>query len=225
MVRSGKSLRSVTLAASLLALSSAGSLGAEPYMPSLTDWSGFYAGGHGGYTWLETDGFAATPFCPICPATASDTATSSGGLFGGQIGYNMPLADLIVGVEADASGLLVNSTDLALKDTFTVDYDWLATVRGRAGITHDRALFYLTGGLALTEQDSNIFGSAVLPGLVVGGGVEYMVAPGWSLKAEYLYIDFLARDGTYLTGGPPAATSTSLQPDAHILRGGINIHF
>jgi outer membrane immunogenic protein len=31
--------------------------------------------------------------------------------------------------------------------------------------------------------------SATLPGWTAGGGVEWMIAPQWSLKGEYLYYD------------------------------------
>ena len=68
----------------------------------------------------------------------------------------------------------------------------------------------------------------------VGGGVEWMFVPNWSLKAEYLYYDL--RNVTYNAGlltsfgaAPPAFTQdfvrTRLRVDGHIGRLGVNYHF
>ena len=67
----------------------------------------------------------------------------------------------------------------------------------------DRALFYVTGGLAVTNvkfTDSfGSFGNTVVAaissnttrvGWTVGGGIEYAFTNNWSAKAEYLYADF-----------------------------------
>jgi len=67
----------------------------------------------------------------------------------------------------------------------------------------DRALFYVTGGLAVTNvKFTDSFGSfgntsvaaissnTTRVGWTVGGGIEYAFTNNWSAKAEYLYADF-----------------------------------
>jgi outer membrane immunogenic protein len=62
---------------------------------------------------------------------------------------------------------------------------------------------------------------------VVGGGVEYGLTRNWSVKAEYLYMDFgnVSSTGvvsaTIATGG--ASLSNSVDLRANIIRAGIII--
>ncbi|MEK4034770.1 outer membrane beta-barrel protein [Methylocystis sp. IM3] len=89
--------------------------------------------------------------------------------------------------------------------------DYIGTARARVGYLLSPAmLVYLTGGLTYGGAYANVttnanvgwrigslgfsqtyFGggqqSQTLAGWNVGGGVEWMVAPGWSLKAESIY--------------------------------------
>jgi outer membrane immunogenic protein len=70
--------------------------------------------------------------------------------------------------------------------------------QGRPGFTTGPVLFYATGGLALAN-DLGFFpflpstnaasASETRAGWTVGGGAEWMIAPKWSVKAEYLYVD------------------------------------
>ena len=93
--------------------------------------------------------------------------------------------------------------------------NWLATLRARAGyLVTPNVLVFATGGLALTDlcvsnsySDNWVFnGGGVggskatsnVRGYAVGGGLEWAVAQGWTLKAEYLRVDF----GSVTTSGP-----------------------
>ncbi|MGA7326699.1 MAG: outer membrane beta-barrel protein [Rhodomicrobium sp.] len=92
--------------------------------------------------------------------------------------------------------------------------DWFGTLRGRLGYTASNALLYGTGGLAFggvknTLKVSGADGSDCVVGLnsaacsasstvnsettktgyVLGGGIEYLFSPRWSVKAEYQYIN------------------------------------
>jgi outer membrane immunogenic protein len=78
---------------------------------------------------------------------------------------------------------------------------WLATARGRLGWTiWDKTMLFVTGGAAWTKVDytrtilggtPTLFQQAnYLSGWTVGGGLEYAVGYGWSVKGEYLYVDF-----------------------------------
>jgi opacity protein-like surface antigen len=70
---------------------------------------------------------------------------------------------------------------------------WLATARSRAGYAFDRFLVYGTGGAAFGNIQANFsldpVSSATEAGWTAGAGVEVAVAPHWSAKAEYLFVD------------------------------------
>jgi outer membrane immunogenic protein len=70
-------------------------------------------------------------------------------------------------------------------------------------------------------------------GWTAGGGLEWLFAPNWSAKAEYLYYDL----GAVTYGGSPIATFTggalftlnalqsSTRFNGHVVRAGLNYHF
>ena len=83
--------------------------------------------------------------------------------------------------------------------------DWLASITARIGFTGwlPRTLFYVRGGGAwirenwqavISGEDFNtasIFsGSQTRTGWTVGGGLEYAIAPNWSVFAEFNHYDF-----------------------------------
>ena len=62
-------------------------------------------------------------------------------------------------------------------------------------------------------------------GYAVGGGIEAKIAQGWTLKGEYLYVDFSSQ-GYF---NPAPAAGLNIRSDVpvydHILRLGLNYHF
>ena len=86
--------------------------------------------------------------------------------------------------------------------------DWLFTFRPRLGvILGDSLLAYATGGLAVTNEKVTQTATAVMGSLnaaidetrvgwVVGGGLEYAVTRNWSIRAEYLHLDFGTASGS-----------------------------
>jgi outer membrane immunogenic protein len=83
-----------------------------------------------------------------------------------------------------------------------------------------------SGATALTKDDTRA-------GWTVGGGAEWMFAPQWSIKAEYLYYDLgtVGIDQTLNTFNTFGSfiTSTGIHSEAHyhgsIVRGGVNFKF
>ncbi len=57
-------------------------------------------------------------------------------------------------------------------------------------------------------------------GYTVGAGVEYMFAPSWSAKVEYMYADLSRQQ--YFDG---VLANTELGASLHTVKGGINYHF
>ncbi len=175
-------------------------------------WSGFYIGANGGYAWGNGGSLAEDVQCSprICPAglsTAKSDFTQSGGLGGGQIGYNWQRGGIVYGFEADiqAADVKGSATVVPLLHTTasaSAALDWFGTVRGRLGVpVLDRGLLYVTGGFAYGEVEDKLTASSsfanaftgsqskVAIGYTVGGGFEYAFGPEWSLKGEYQYID------------------------------------
>ena len=130
--------------------------------------------------------------------------------------------------------------------TSSVNTDWLLTARGRVGWAFDNVLAYATGGVAVTTiRASHTFadnftaspggagawnGSATKAGWTVGGGVEWAAARSWTVKVEYLYLNFgsVNAAGTIFnpnSAGYAQAIATSVDLTAHIARAGINFKF
>jgi outer membrane immunogenic protein len=128
--------------------------------------------------------------------------------------------------------------------TSSINTDWLATVRGRLGfLATPNWLIYATGGLAITNLQvgssyidylpatENSTATSNKTGWTVGGGVQWALSKNWSLKAEYLYLNFgKVTTSGFITGTAAAASyaqgiSTSAGLTAQVARGGINYKF
>jgi outer membrane immunogenic protein len=178
---------------------------------------------------------------------------ASGFLGGGQVGYNMRFDRVLVGIEAGFDGANIGGTGQMtgvgvaqrngafgsptnfVKATEKIDY--IGTVRGRVGgiVTND-LLLYATGGLAYgrvnhsgqyhyaTPVDYLVNDSATQVGWTVGAGAEYMIAPQWSIKGEYLYYDLGNHTVTSNFGGLPLQFRSQFDYATHgsILRAGLN---
>jgi outer membrane immunogenic protein len=156
------------------------------------DWSGFYIGINGGgatsrFDW-NADGFGDE---------GSHNAT--GGTVGGQIGYRWQMSSLVFGLEAQGNWADFKGSNASLQfpgQTNTSKIDSFGLFTGQIGYAWDRALFYVKGGAAVT--DNNYTANSMLPPLIgidtaretrwgasVGVGFEYAFVPNWSLGLEY----------------------------------------
>jgi len=151
---------------------------------SAYNWTGLYVGLNGGYG-------AGTTTGGIHDAFFLGNFNINGGLFGGQIGYNYQISNLVLGVEADWDWADINGTQSLFGSSVSQKVKNLGTVRGRIGYAADRFLVYASGGFAWGASDIALTGltteSNTLDGYALGGGLEYGVTPDLSLKAEYLY--------------------------------------
>jgi high affinity Mn2+ porin len=183
------------------------------------DWSGFYLGGHVGYS----RGYGRNTLFDPNPTAAS---SSFGSLFGGlQFGYNYLLPSrLLLGIEGDISfpnylddGIVASRSTPS--SAVTEKLDFVSTVRGRAGYAIDQWLFYATGGLAWSQarflEDSNLTGNEdkvlrTRVGWALGAGAELAVAPGWTARLEYLYDHLGKTGGTFPSGTGYESTTVDL---------------
>lgn len=240
---------------------------ASPAPIATYNWTGFYIGGNAGAGWAHAD--VVTTNAPGepgpifgLPANLAAMNTAGTGILdrettfigGGQLGYNWQAGNWLVGAEADFNyfdqtatrSAAANTTIGALNITNSVSTDWLATFRGRLGLTFDRWLVYATGGAALTDMSYTqrargdldnagaTFGLSEVSdtkwGWTVGGGLEYALGNGWSVKGEYLFARFSGMSTTTIVRGSTTTntqilTGSTSDLDMHVARGGLNFKF
>jgi len=164
-------------------------------------WAGPYLGGNIGYAWGSVDNAFPKP---------------SGVEGGVQVGYNWQSGPLVFGVEGDLQATGADDTFAPWK----FSNPWFGTVRGRVGYAFSNILFYGTGGLGFGELRGETFGlseSHTTAGWTAGVGAEFGLAPNWSAKVEYLYVDL---SDTRFT-----ITGVSNGYQFGVLRAGVNYHF
>jgi len=202
------------------------------------NWTGLYIGIQGGTGW--SNGVAQTDSTPF----TSGNYQPNGAVIGGTIGYNVQLDPFVLGLEADGSGSWIKG------DTIGTDpvagncggapprcfsnLQSLETVRARAGVRMDNVLLYLTGGLAvgsLHGQEGDIAfngafgaGTKTVAGWTAGFGTEARFNERWSVKLEYLYVDF-GNQAIFNNNINGAIVPESLKYTVNIGRVGINYRF
>jgi len=216
-----------------------------PMVPAYFNWNGFYLGINGGYSFGSAD--TSVTGLNIPAATAISIGVSpKGWLGGGQVGYNWQAAGSpwVFGLETDFQITGETDTGTCGAPTCVPDahvnngYPYFGTFRGRIGWDPSQWLFYITGGLAYAEASRGVGQLGVVSfqekpwriGFAVGGGVEYAFNMHWSVKAEYLYLDYGTGALTIAASGPlgaaplgPVALSTRWTDS--VARGGINYRF
>jgi opacity protein-like surface antigen len=239
----------------------------RPAPPQHT-WNGFYVGLTAGAAWgqydprtsTDADGYLGPPAAAAVGAAGSQTIKSTGFVTGIEGGHNWQSGNLLLGVEADLQAVnLQGATNSGAvpgqPGRFVVtsygNTDWLFTARPRIGfVAPNNWLFYATGGLALTQLQSNFSFVDANPalrntalesgrldstkaGYAIGGGVEAPLTSRLSLKADYLHVDFANTSGMVtgqasfnplpLFSNQIFAHSSDLKAD--IVRAGLNYRF
>jgi outer membrane immunogenic protein len=185
-----------------------GSLKDSPdFLPLSPAWQGFYAGGRIGGAWGDVD--VSNTYTYIQDPTVDSSISTSGVIGGGQIGYNLQSGNVVYGLEADLGVLDLSGSGATqlqggrapLTATYSASGGFYGDITGRLGYAVGRTLFYAKGGAAFlnADFDSHYTGkyaefdyqdSDTFWGWTIGGGVEYKLRPGWSLKVEYQHFDF-----------------------------------
>ena len=240
--RTIKKILPTAIAASMIALFSVGTAQATEH-----NWSGFYGGATFGAMQFktETDDY----WCwYACDAPGNTEQAMSGGLTGG---YNWQLSNnFVVGIEADIS-TGAKSSERIIENTAGDRFsDWksewsnLGTIRGRAGLTVDRTMVFVTGGFAVTEakyyakgegwRDVTASWDGTLTGLAMGVGVEHALTKNMSFKAEYLRVSMPKKDACWASsdtgvcwddGTPQNVNHVHWTSSADIFRVGMNWKF
>ncbi|MBX9828643.1 MAG: outer membrane beta-barrel protein [Xanthobacteraceae bacterium] len=201
---------------------------------TLPYWTGFYIGGHAGYAASS----ASTDLIHDFNIEDLKAEGPRGGVWGAQAGYNHQVGRVVYGIEGDWSWVdrsRSNSRTLpGTTLTSSVDHTlkMLASVRGRVGITADQLLLYATAGWGFARAEYRAFdaltalptqsisGSLSANGLVYGGGAEWALGQGWSVRAEYLHYAFAATDGP-IPAAPDGRVTSNIN-SVDVVRAGLN---
>jgi outer membrane immunogenic protein len=178
-----------------------------PVIAPVYNWTGFYVGVNGGWgnthKCVDDAGFVGAP---LAVPVRDNCGDASGGLVGGQIGYNWQAGSWVFGIEAqgnwaDLTGSAPSTRLAGISASAHVDGIGLFT--GRVGYAWNNVLLYVKGGAAVTSDQYNAFitGTGVIVatasetrwGGAVGAGAEFGFAPNWSVGFEYNHL-FLGRE-------------------------------
>jgi outer membrane immunogenic protein len=179
--------------------------------PAVSSWAGGYLGIEGGAAQnyaLFGDSDCFFSGCPLIDHR------KTGGTVGGLLGYNWQQGSFVYGVEGDWGWIGAKTSrsapgpGLAGNNNLSTSYDvnWLATLRGRAGLAFDSTLFYVTGGAAFGHAKNSVELISADPadtgtieasyaqnqtkvGWTAGVGAEYMLSQHWTARAEFRYVD------------------------------------
>lgn len=167
------------------------------------------------------------------PALSEGCNNATGAVAGGQIGYRHQVSNFVFGIEAQGdwanlkgsnrsaifNGFNAANAPFAINLTNTTKVDAIGMFTGQAGYSFGPVLWYVKGGAAVT--DNAYTGSlsitngqqTITPltdsakeikfGGVVGTGFDFMVAPGWSIGAEYNHLFMGSRNVGFAFTNPP----------------------
>lgn len=226
--------------------------------PDRPRWTGFYVGGSIGAGRQSSrtivDGYGPTNSVRTsinAGNVASRLSPDGNGAVGGaQFGFNYQIGPVVLGAETDLSATRLGGSDTSSVNPFGVQVttqsenklSMLGTVRARAGIAFGNLLVYGTGGYAYgrVEQSGSITPnpannptylasrSEIANGWALGGGVEYAITPGISVRLDYTRYDLgraqlTLREVTRQAPGEFATMRARTSGD--ILRAGVNFGF
>lgn len=195
-----------------------------------TTWSGsglHDADGAGGFG-RSLDGFS----------TGSDRSATAGGLF---LGFNRAVGSALLGAEIDYLRLnQANTVQLDGSEGYIrmqSSLKGVGSVRLRAGIAREKALFFTTAGLAWADSASfrdvnNFFGAeqqfklGTSFGWAAGAGLEYAISERLALRIEYLHYDFGNQSKSYSNSFIPSErANVSLNSKLDVGRIGLSYAF
>jgi outer membrane immunogenic protein len=217
-------------------------------------WNGAYIGATAGYAFGHSPSTLDVRYAgdTIFSYRQNIESINANGFIGGvSIGYNHSAGPLVFGLEGDISYLGAKGRDVdkfvyaPFQNEIATKYQWLGTLRGRAGVQNGRWLAFATGGLAFGGFEDFIGGTDAVSGpvpdfgggvktragYVIGAGVEYAATGKISIKAEYLFADLgkSRTDVNAVSGedwfGPDSPSFVNASHKLNIVRLGVNFHF
>lgn len=209
--------------------------------PAAISWTGFYLGANGGGGWGRGCWtFIGTVPAVGLPAPLDEGCNSpSGGIIGGQVGYNWQAGPMVFGLEAQGNWANLRGSNVSLLPTppfpASINHtrvDGLGLFTGRLGFAWGSTLLYAKGGAAVVHEDHEftltgvvappIATSATRWGGTIGAGLEHKFAPNWSGAVEYNYV---ALGTSRLTFPSVPVSIVDINRDLHLVTLRLNYSF
>ena len=210
------------------------------YLPQPFSWTGFYIGPNLGGAWGQRN--LTDTHLGLSLSNGNDKGAFIGG---GQVGFNYQFGNFVLGIEADFDGVATtNSPGTGVVGPafgtiqVTSNNRWITTLAARVGVANDTWLFYGKAGggwvgsdkftITNTATGASITGSNTNTnsGWLVGAGIEWALAPNWSVKIEYDYLGLNSQTSTAPAGGFLAGdTFTTSNPNVQMVKVGANYLF
>ncbi|MDP1868771.1 MAG: outer membrane beta-barrel protein [Bradyrhizobium sp.] len=210
--------------------------------PAEISWTGFYLGANGGGGWGRGCWtFIGTVPAVGLPAPLDEGCNSpSGGIIGGQVGFNWQTGPMVFGLEAQGNWANLQGQNVSLlptppfpASTNRTRVDGLGLFTGRLGFAWGSTLLYAKGGAAVVHQehDFTLTGVVAPPvvanetrwGGTIGGGVEHKFTQNWSGAVEYNYVGLGTSRLTFPS--QPLAAIVDISRDLHLVTLRINYSF
>jgi outer membrane immunogenic protein len=193
------------------ALSADSSVPPAPIERPVYSWTGIYLGANGGY------GFGQfTPMSLFSGEFSAFNSDANGWLGGLTAGAQIQDGHTVLGLEADIDWANITGSSRGTVNfngapigiaTLSSTLSSVSTARARVGYALDNWLLFVTGGLAVTNQVSNLTGpvgfvcgtgaynsppcsslAELHLGLSAGAGVEYGITRNLSAKGEWIWV-------------------------------------
>ena len=213
------------------------------------NWSGCYVGAYAGGGWASNSATSRDINGYNALGDTWSYKPNGSVIAGGTLGCNYTVApNWILGIEGEAGYMRVRGAAFDPLSPFipldtealTRVGDWYGVVAGRLGYSWANWLLYGKAGVAFANveygvNDTNPAGGNTIftrksntqAALAIGGGLEYGLTKNWTVKGEYLYVDFRASDttcGAATVGGGTFCWSNSFR-GVHTAKLGINYFF
>jgi len=204
-------------------------------------WTGFYLGFNAGWGWT---GVGDSEFVFRTPGRIDVhpvTVTHGSPVFGGQFGYNYQAGNWVFGIEGTVDGADFQHNRTATIPDHTVTgflnerQSWLASTSGRVGYAwnyYGPQMLYFIGGIAWTGLQfdggalANTFtADRIFRGTAFGLGYEWMIAPNWSARAEFVDYMFTSNFLQRTTFNGNTMDTDSIKQTNAVVRIGLSYKF
>jgi outer membrane immunogenic protein len=196
-------------------------------------WTGAYVGLNAGLSFGHIN-WQSSAVLDVPAGRLSGSSSSTGGVIGATIGYNLQTNDpWVFGVEADldASGVKATVSVPSCRTSCAVANPWFSTARIRVGYAFETILPYVTvgaafGDLTATPATPGMFFARQFAnnfGWTAGLGVEVAIWAPLRVQLEYLHIDLGSiQCPVDVTGVVPGCFGPKFNVSADIIRAGVN---